>query len=215
MKDKKNIWGELDNQMEKKRENENNFLQIESEFNEIRVKIKNLNFIDNFIHKKSIHNSDNLLGFFKRRDILLNKLNSFYEKFKENIDLKRKIKSMLISFYTPHFEINPFEVEENLITCLKSSLETEITRLKLIFDNLGRVDGEFNKFKNELETINYNELKQAFFGKLGMHAKEFIFNVPANNLYDFLLDFSEVIPFPNISKSEDCWIINHFIFNKN
>ena len=181
-------------ELKRSKKNGDELFEFESMFKQLQEQTEKLNFVDALIHKKSINSIVSLSEFFRKRENLLEELRSTYQKFKKNERIRSRIKSLFIKFYTLHFEINPFEADENLLHHLKGSLETEITRLKGTFDNIAREDGEFNKFKNELETINYNELKHAFIERLGKKVKEFTYDVPVSNLYEFLLDFSEVLP---------------------
>lgn len=97
----------------------------------------------------------------------------------------------VIQYYSPYFEINPYEIDKQFLPYFLGQEKKEITPfLRDLVSNQDQDNLELNDLHNNLMK-RLDSLKLQYIKKESEEIKELIFKIPAENLYNLLLDFSE------------------------
>lgn len=158
---------------------------------------KNVNKLNirNFI--QNLSNVNEFPKFMLERSKLFGEMYSFYNKYKNYENANEKMINLFIQFYSPYFKINPFEIEiQFFIALFKNWKDSELRQLK----NIVKENIELENLYNKLEKIDYNFMIDKEIEKIAEEIKELNYDVPLENMYNFLLDFSQIIIDPYISK---------------
>ncbi|MEE9377281.1 MAG: hypothetical protein V3V33_04510 [Candidatus Lokiarchaeia archaeon] len=127
----------------------------------------------------------------QNRAKLIEELLSLYSKHKKNIVVKEEIIKFIIQFYTPYFEINPFEVDIQYFTTSYNGMrKSELNRLQRFKQDYTPLE----EFYNKLESIDINEMIDKELKRISGEVNEINYDVPIENMFNYLLDFSQIIP---------------------
>jgi len=138
-----------------------------------------------------------------KRSKIMNELQTFYQKNKDNEVIKDKIIDFVVQYYSQYLEFDPYSVDSPYFTTyFKSMMTIDFSNLNEWKDNFARDSDKIKRLHKSLGAIDYDSQLDQILKKKSEEVKELIFNVPIQNLYNFLLDFSNVIIDPNISKIE-------------
>ena len=165
---------------------EKDYSTIENTINEFNKDLIN--------YSQNIINASDLSKFFDRRKELRDKIFSIFYKFKDNNPIKEKATKYIIQYYSPYFEINPYELDKQFFHYFLEHEKMEITTfLKKLVEGDSQDNLELNKLYNNL-IKRIDNLKLQYIKKETEATKELKFKIPVQNLYNLLLDFSEVLP---------------------
>ncbi|MFX0001204.1 MAG: HEAT repeat domain-containing protein [Candidatus Hermodarchaeota archaeon] len=162
--------------------------EVLEEIKNLEIKIKEHN-LKNYV--QSLTNASEISNIISKRNELLSEINTNFNKYKSNEKIKQDLMKLINQLYSPYFEINPFKVDlPNFASFFKGLRDNEINRLKAIAkDNI-----ELENLWKKLENVDYNSMKNQELKKISEETNEYTIDVHLENLYKFLLDFSEVLP---------------------
>ncbi|MFX0001206.1 MAG: hypothetical protein ACFE88_13925 [Candidatus Hermodarchaeota archaeon] len=151
-------------------------------------KIVNMLNISNFI--QDLRNLNEFAEFTQNRSKLFEEIYSFYIKHKNDDLISKKIVNLFIQFYSSYFEINPFEIDiQNFSMSFKNFKENEFRRLKAII----KENEKLEIFYKKLKKIDFNFFMDESLRLLSEKVNVINFDVPIENMFNFLLDFSQII----------------------
>lgn len=131
----------------------------------------------------------------KNRSKLIEELFSLYNKHKNNEVAKEEIIKFIIQFYTPYFEINPFEVDiQNFTTSYNNMRKSELNQLQHQLQRSKQDNTPLEEFYNKLESIDINAMIEKELKRISGEVNEINYNVPVESIFNFLLDFSQILP---------------------
>ncbi|MBA7521459.1 hypothetical protein ES705_13566 [subsurface metagenome] len=161
---------------------------LEEDVNKLNIR----NFIQN------LSNVNEFPKFMAQRVKLFGEMISFYNKYKNYENANEKMTNLFIQFYSPYFKINPFEVGiQNFVQSFKILKDNEINRLNAIIKD----NEDLENLHYKLTKIDYGSFIDEKLRLISKEVKELKYDVPVENMYNFLLDFSEIIPMS--TKTED------------
>jgi hypothetical protein len=197
--------------------------EVDEEFKVLENLVKEYDLIKCFQE----NNLTNASTFLNKRNELGSKLLSFYGKVQEE-EFKKKIVTLVINFYSQHIDFNPFDADFQYFSMTYNSMKNaDIGMLENYFklEKRRKEQKELRKSRrgitvekqedqeedisilNELQEtykkineINNEEIINQQLKKITEETKELKYDVPVANMFNFLLDFSLIIPDPNISK---------------
>ncbi|KKL98682.1 hypothetical protein LCGC14_1821970 [marine sediment metagenome] len=175
----------------------------EKKYNDIKKEVSENSLVNIIAQVENLHD----LGvFLEKSEAFVVQLFSYYWEDSRS----KRATELIIQYFSSYFEINPFDLELHFIPYILDSKERLITTFKNANINKAgrlRVNPKFFRIlpkltdKTELknlfekfEKFNYDSLKDQYLIKISKEVKEYIFDVPVKNLYNFLIDFSKVIP---------------------
>ena len=135
-----------------------------------------------------------------KRSDFFNKLYNVYINSNSEYEtlFKTELTKLIIQFYTPYLEINPFDINVlNFPMSFIAWFKNDLRRLQNISVNNDEILGLCNKLKD----IDFNDMLNNELKRISEHTYELKYNILLENIYNYLLDFSEVIPSPSISKT--------------
>ncbi len=169
---------------------------FEREYQEIKTQVNELNLKDSI---ESLSNVSEISNITVNRNKLISKIFDIYRKYKVHEEFNQKLTDVILNFYQPYFEINPFEIDiPYFTTYFNGFIQGEKALLKGHAKDNEKLEGLFKK----IEEINFNSMIDEKIKEISEEVNELTYSVPPESLYNFLLDFSNVIPDPNISKIE-------------
>jgi len=181
----------------------------EEEYNIFKEKINKNNLAYIIQQVEDLHD---LVVFLEQREALVHELFLFFQK--DNI---RAIE-LIIQYFSSYFEINPYEMDFQFMPYILDSKERVSEIFKNIMETPVKIYGsggqpklrqriwptKLKDFYEKFEEFNYDSLKNQYLTKISKEVKEYIFDLPVKNLYNFLMDFSKVIPLKGSDRlSED------------
>jgi len=226
------------------------FEEEQKKINEANEELKELeNLINEYDLIKSFqsNNHTSATSFLQKRSEVGSKLYPFYDEVREDEELKKKIVTLVMNFYSQHINFNPFDVDvQHFAMIYNSWKKTDIKRLEDFFikekkrkkiieinkrrsevtsrkdkdesmkelrefarKKRGEITIEKSEFPllselyeifNKISEINDMEIINQQLKRIAEETKELKYDVPVENMFNFLLDFSQIIPDPNISK---------------
>jgi len=169
---------------------------FEKEYKEIETQVRASNLKDVVESLSNISEISNITG---NRSKLMSKMFNIYQKYKAHDEFNQKLTDIIISFYQPYFEMNPFDIELPYFTTYFIGF---IKGEKALLKAYVRDNEELERLFNRLEEINFDSMIDEKIKQISEEVNELTYSVPPESLYNFLLDFLNVIPDPNISKIE-------------
>jgi len=169
---------------------------------EIKLELKNLeNLIkehDLIEYIQSLSTISELSNIMQNRNKVISEIYSFYNKHKQNELVKKRISNLIIQFFSPYLEINPFKVEvQNFAMSYNSMRKSELNRLQRFKQD----NTPLEEFCNKLESIDINAMIDKELKRISGKVNEINYDVPVENMFNFLLDFSQIIP--SADKTDD------------
>jgi len=175
--------------------------EIKENLDAFQKGINNLDLIKNIQSMTNI-NTD-FWPYQNKRSKIMNELQALYQKYKDNEVIKDKIIDFVVQYYSQYLEFDPYSVDSPYFpTYFKSMMTIDFSYLNEWKDNYARDSDKIKRLHKSLGEIDYDSQLDQILRKKSEEVKELIFDVPVQNLYNFLLDFSNVIIDPNMSKIE-------------
>ncbi|MHA1284380.1 MAG: HEAT repeat domain-containing protein [Promethearchaeota archaeon] len=148
--------------------------------------------------------ANNLLN--KMREIN-SKLNLLYKQYNNEDKFKNKILSLTKTYYSQFKDFDPFDIKINNFSTTFNSFR------RVIIQQLDPWKGvsELQNTLEELTTFNNKSIIYKQLSKIEKEIKIINYDVPITNMFNFLLDFSKVIPLgsENDIKTEDSTEVNY------
>ena len=160
-------------------------------------------YMENLIKEYDLKNSSQktniteVSSFLSERNKIGPQLLQLYGKYKKDDDVKKKITTLAIQFYSQYLNFNPFDVKiQHFPSIFNSFKNSDFSML----EGHWKDNNELMTLYKQLIMINNEVLMNQQLKKIAEETKELKYDVPQENMFTFLLDFSQIIPDPNISK---------------
>ena len=172
----------------KEAEKEENEKDLEEGVKYLENKIKDQDLMK---YIQSLSNISEISNIMQNRNKVISEIYSFYNKHKQNESVKKRISNLIIQFFSPYLEINPFKVEVQYFAMSYNSMrKSELNQLqRLIQDNT-----DLEEFFKKLESIDINAMIDEELKRISEEVNKINYDVPIENMFNFLLDFSQIIP---------------------
>ncbi|UCC20996.1 MAG: hypothetical protein JSV62_06855 [Promethearchaeota archaeon] len=172
------------------------FKEFQEKFGELEKKIEEFD-----LSKCSqISNLTEASSFLSERNNIGPELLQIYARFKKNSNTKKKVTDLALKFYEQHLKFNPFKINIQYLSSTYNSFKKSDFSL---LESHWKDNDELMSLYKELIKIDNEELISEELKRIAEEVKELSYNVPIENMYNFLLDFSQIIPDPKLTKTED------------
>jgi len=152
----------------------------------------NLENLINQYNLMKISSMDNLTEastLLSNRNDISSPLNTTYITYEQNEESYKKITNLAIKLYSQHLDINPFEIN---IEFFPSTYNNYKNMDIMMIENYWKNNIELQNLFKKLVSIDYDAMIDQELKKIAEETKELEYDVPVENMYSFLLDFSNV-----------------------
>jgi DNA-directed RNA polymerase subunit RPC12/RpoP len=195
MDKKKDPWADFDKQEKEKKIEER---EKETEIEEKKKDLEGVKYLENKIKEhnlmkyiQTLSSISEISNIMQNRSKVISEIHSFYNKHKQNELVKKRISNLIIQFFSPYLEINPFKVEVQYFAMSYNSMrKSELNQLQ----RLKQDNTDLEEFFKKLESIDINAMIDKELKRISEKVNEINYDVPIENMFNFLLDFSQIIP---------------------
>ena len=189
-----------------KKQSQNNFKQLVKDrlnkMTEEEFKTK-YEEVENLVNKYDLNNIFQITNitdastFLNERNKLNSELYQLYRNCGNNEELKSKTINLALKYYSRYIDFNPFDVDiPYFASIFNSNKKSTVNAIQSYW----KENVDLQDLTKKLDALNNEILINQELVKISKETKTLTYNIPIENMYNFLLDFSQIIPDPQLSK---------------